>query len=261
MPLHLQIFIALIVGILLAAGLTYVEPATKALTLDISRVIGNLFLNALKAVALPLVVVTLIAGIGNLNQRLGRLGALAISRFRFRGRASFVLALLLLVGPSWQILKSVSAFTVAHSITLAFAALGVIRFPSAVIETLVALSIVFVACELLPRPGREDTLTRRYPWVIAFVFGLLHGFAFAGALAQIGLPQGAAPQALLLFNVGVEIGQLIFIAGAVGVIVALKTLSGRLPDRALAVARATPAYVIGACATYWFIERLVAAVA
>ena len=79
MPLHRQIFIALIVGILLAAGLNYVEPATKALTLEISRVIGNLFLNALKAVALPLVVVTLIAGIGNLNQRLGRLGALAIS--------------------------------------------------------------------------------------------------------------------------------------------------------------------------------------
>ncbi len=173
----------------------------------------------------------------------------------------FVLALLLLVGPNWQILKSVSAFTVAHSITLAFAALGVIRFPSAMIETLVALSIVFVACELLPRPGRENTLTRRFPWVIAFVFGLLHGFAFAGALAQIGLPQGAAPQALLLFNVGVEIGQLIFIGGAVSVIIALKAVSGRFPDRALALARATPAYVIGACATYWFIERLVAAMA
>jgi hydrogenase/urease accessory protein HupE len=168
----------------------------------------------------------------------------------------FVLGLLLLIGPNWRIVKAVSAFTVAHSITLALAALGYIRFPSAVIEALVALSILFVAVELVPSRDRPPTLTRRHPWLIAFAFGLLHGMAFAGALAQIGLPPHAAPAALFLFNVGVEIGQLLFIAAALGTIFALRALRRRSGFPADALARLGPAYAIGGFAAYWLIERL-----
>ena len=170
----------------------------------------------------------------------------------------FVLGLLLLIGTSWRIVKAVTAFTVAHSITLALAALGFVKFPSAVIEALVALSIVFVASELL---STRDTLTRRQPWMIAFVFGLLHGLAFAGALANIGLPPHAEPMALFLFNVGVEIGQLAFITVAVGVIFALRAVRNRLTFDTSTFARLAPAYAIGGCAAYWLIERVIAAVA
>ncbi len=171
----------------------------------------------------------------------------------------FVLGLLLLIGPTWQVVKAISAFTVAHSITLALAALGYVRFPSALIEALVALSIVFVACELVPVPGREDTLTRRHPWIIAFAFGLLHGLAFAGALAQIGLPPKATPQALLLFNVGVELGQLMFIAAAIAAMRLFAIAERRMAWARPAWAHAAPAYVIGGLASYWLIERTLAA--
>ena len=169
----------------------------------------------------------------------------------------FVLGLLLLIGPSWRIVKAVSAFTVAHSLTLALAALGYIHFPPAVIEALVALSIVFVAVELVPAKDRPPSISRKYPWLIAFTFGLLHGMAFAGALAQIGLPPGAAPAALFLFNFGVEIGQLAFIAVALGVILALRPLRRRAPFDTSALARLAPAYAIGGFACYWLIDRLV----
>lgn len=171
----------------------------------------------------------------------------------------FVLGLLLLVGPNRQLVKAITAFTVAHSITLALAALGYIAFPSAVIEALVALSIVFVACELAAGPERRDTLTRRRPWLIAFAFGLLHGMAFAGALAQIGLPPKAAPQALLLFNLGVEIGQVTFIAAVLLVLaIARRTPAARyLRDPRLSIV--APAYVIGGLAAYWLIERILTA--
>jgi hydrogenase/urease accessory protein HupE len=172
---------------------------------------------------------------------------------------SFVLGLLLLVGIGWRIVKAVTAFTVAHSLTLTAAALGIVRVPSAVIECLVALSILFVAAELLPRPGRERTITRRYPWIIAFVFGLLHGFAFAGALAEVGLPVGAVPASLFLFNVGVEIGQLMFIGAAVAAILALRWARARIRFDLSAPARVVPPYVIGGFAAFWFIERLGAA--
>jgi hydrogenase/urease accessory protein HupE len=147
----------------------------------------------------------------------------------------FVFGMLLLVGVGWRIVKAVSAFTVAHSITLTAAALGFVHVPSAVIECLVALSIVFVAAELLPRPGRELTLTRRHPWLIAFVFGLLHGFAF------------------------VEIGQLMFIAAAVAAIYALRWLRAHIRLDLTTPARLAPPYVIGSFAAFWFIERLTAA--
>jgi hypothetical protein len=170
----------------------------------------------------------------------------------------FVLGLLLLVGPNWRLVKAVSAFTVAHSLTLALAALGFVHFPSAIIEALVALSIVFVACELVPVPGRPESLTHRHPWLIAFAFGLLHGLAFAGALAEVGLPRGAEVQALLLFNVGVEIGQLMFVAVALAAIWALRQVRRRLPYDSVAFARIAPAYVIGGFAAFWLIERIFA---
>ena len=171
----------------------------------------------------------------------------------------FVLGLLLLIGPGWQVVKAISAFTVAHSITLAIAALGYLAFPSAAIEALVALSILFVACELVRTTG-EPTLARRWPWLIAFTFGLLHGLAFAGALAEIGLPPDGAPLALLLFNVGVEIGQLAFIAAALGVMSLVRPLLRRLPDRTGQLVRMVPAYVIGGVSAYWLIERTLAAI-
>ena len=171
----------------------------------------------------------------------------------------FVLGLLLLIGPNWRVVKAITAFTAAHSITLALAALGYVRAPSALIEALVALSIVFVACELVPVAGREDTLTRRKPWIIAFAFGLLHGLAFAGALREIGLPPRAAPQALFLFNMGVEIGQLMFIVAAVAAMRLYAIVERRLALHRPAWAQAAPAYVIGGLASYWLIERTLAA--
>lgn len=171
----------------------------------------------------------------------------------------FVLGLLLLVGINWRIVKAVTAFTAAHSLTLAAAALGWVHVPSSVVEALVALSIVFVALELVRPADAEPTLTRRHPWVVAFAFGLLHGLAFAGALAEIGLPPNGVVASLFLFNVGVEIGQLMFIAVAVAAILALRRLRGRLAWDSRALARLAPPYAIGAFATFWFIERLTVA--
>lgn len=172
----------------------------------------------------------------------------------------FVLGLLLLIGPNWRLVKAITGFTVAHSLTLALAALGYIRFPTAAIEALVALSILFVALELLPARRAADGLAQRRPWLVAFVFGLLHGMAFAGVLADIGLPPGAAPQALLLFNVGVEIGQLIFIGAVLAVMwIGRRILTVRhqtLPPWA----PIAPAYLIGGLAAYWLIERTVTAI-
>jgi hypothetical protein len=170
----------------------------------------------------------------------------------------FVLGLLLLIGPSWRLVKAITAFTLAHSITLALAALGFVRFPSAIIEALVALSIVFVASELARPADAPQTLARRHPWLIAFSFGLLHGLAFAGALAQVGLPPGAEPRALFLFNVGVEIGQLTFIAAALGVMALVRQLSPRLASETGVFARLAPAYAIGGAAAFWLIERIAA---
>jgi len=124
----------------------------------------------------------------------------------------FVLALLLLVRGVRRVVVTVTAFTLAHSITLAGATLGFVHMPGPPIEAVIALSIVFVALEIIHSRRGKPGLTEQYPWIVAFTFGLLHGFGFAGALAQIGLPQSSIPIALLFFNVGVEIGQLLFIA-------------------------------------------------
>jgi hypothetical protein len=165
----------------------------------------------------------------------------------------FVLGLLLLTGPRWSLVKAVTAFTAAHSLTLAASALGWVSPPSSVVEALVALSIVFLAVELARGP-QSGTLTRRHPWMVALVFGLLHGFAFAGALAEVGLPRDDLVPALFLFNVGVELGQLLFVAAAVAAMwVAARILR---PAAAPAPLRLAPAYGIGAFAAFWFLERV-----
>ena len=130
----------------------------------------------------------------------------------------FVLALLILVKGWRELIGTITAFTVAHSITLAAATLGFVQAPPKPVEATIALSIVFVACEIVHRRQGRSGLTETWPWVIAFSFGLLHGLGFAGALREVGLPQNAIPLALLFFNVGVELGQLLFISVVMAVI-------------------------------------------
>jgi hydrogenase/urease accessory protein HupE len=168
----------------------------------------------------------------------------------------FVFGLLLLVGRSWTLLKTITAFTIAHSVTLAATAFGWLHIRSSVVEALVALSIVVLAVEMVRRQQGRTGLTSQYPWVIAFLFGLLHGCAFAGALAEVGLPQEHIPLALFLFNVGVEIGQLLFIAAAT----AFLWLAGRWVNSGPAWGRFPVPYAIGGFSSYWFIERFLIAI-
>lgn len=163
----------------------------------------------------------------------------------------FVLALLLITKGFSRIVKTITAFTIAHSITLSLSALGLIGFPSGPVEALIALSILFLAVELVHYHKGKKGLTVRYPWVIAFIFGLLHGFGFAGALMEIGLPQSAIPVSLLFFNLGVEIGQLIFIAIMLGVVWNLVKLIP-MPKWSLKI----PSYSIGGIAAFWLIDRI-----
>ncbi len=164
----------------------------------------------------------------------------------------FVLALLILVVGWRRLVGTITAFTVAHSLTLAAATLGFVHVPTPPVEAVIALSIAFIATEIVySRQGRPG-LTRRRPWVVAFTFGLLHGFGFAGALSELGLPQQAIPVALFFFNVGVELGQLLFIGlAAVLVAAASQAVTPRFPW-----AWRLPPYAIGSLATFWLIERV-----
>ena len=140
----------------------------------------------------------------------------------------FVLALFILVKGTGRLIATITAFTVAHSLTLAGATLGFVHVPGPPVEAAIALSIVFVAAEIVhSRQGRIG-LTERFPWIVAFTFGLLHGFGFASALSEVGLPQSAIPVALLFFNVGVEIGQLFFIASIFAVIALARQVTQRI---------------------------------
>ena len=165
----------------------------------------------------------------------------------------FVLALVMIVGFNRRLLWTVTAFTLAHSITLALATLGVIHVPRPPVEAVIALSIVFVASEIVQKQRGRDGLATKQPWLVAFAFGLLHGLGFAGALAEIGLPANSIPLALLFFNVGVEIGQLLFIAAVLAATAMLSRLAARMDRRRVAI---TSAYLIGGIASYWAIERI-----
>lgn len=162
----------------------------------------------------------------------------------------FVLALLMIVEGWRKLVVTVTAFTLAHSITLAAATLGLVKVPQAPVEAVIALSILFVAAEIIHWRQGKPGITWRKPWLVAFTFGLLHGFGFAGALTEIGLPEHAIPLALLFFNLGVEAGQLLFIA----VVVLAWSLLRRItwPEWAWRV----PVYGIGTMAAYWTIERI-----
>ena len=170
----------------------------------------------------------------------------------------FVLALLILVKGTRRLIATVTAFTVAHSLTLAGATLGVVHVPGPPVEAAIALSIVFVATEIVHSRQAKAGLTERFPWIVAFTFGLLHGFGFAGALNEVGLPQSAIPVALLFFNVGVEIGQLLFIASVFTVMALARQITRRIGMSQPAWAWRVPPYVIGSVAAFWIIQRIAA---
>ena len=164
----------------------------------------------------------------------------------------FVLALLLIVGPTKRLLWAITSFTLAHSLTLAAATLGLVWVPGPPVEAIIALSILFLAGELLKVKRNKPSLTANYPWLVAFTFGLLHGLGFAGALADIGLPEHEIPLALLMFNVGVELGQLTFVLSVLAVMLLLKKLFRDWPNWTGQL----PAYFIGSTASFWLIERV-----
>jgi hydrogenase/urease accessory protein HupE len=163
----------------------------------------------------------------------------------------FILALIIITRGGWKLVKTVTAFTVSHSITLTAATLGFVHVPQAPVEAVIALSIVFVACEIVH--GRQDRpgLTERWPWIVALTFGLLHGLGFAGALSEVGLPPGHIPLALLFFSVGVEVGQLLFIAAVLALVALVRRIRVPFPRWAELAAP----YAIGIVAMFWVIQR------
>ena len=167
----------------------------------------------------------------------------------------FVIGLLFLVGFNKRLLLTITAFTIAHSLTLASSALGLLTLRSPPVEASIALSILLVAGEAL---RQRATLARRWPALVAFVFGLVHGLGFAGALQEIGLPDKHLAVALLTFNLGVEFGQLLTVAAAWLLCLALRRWPGLLP---LQQARTSALYAIGSLAAYWSLARIVAIVA
>ena len=166
----------------------------------------------------------------------------------------YILGMLFLVHGWRRILATMSAFTATHSLTLSAAALGWVHVPQPPVEACIALSIVFVAREIVEARHGRPGLTAQWPWVVSFTFGLMHGFGFAGALAEVGLPQKAIPIALLFFNVGVEIGQILFVAGVLTLVAVVARTRLRWPVWAHAV----PPYAIGTLAMFWVIQRVIA---
>ena len=164
----------------------------------------------------------------------------------------FVLALVILVDGARRLFWTITAFTAAHSLTLAAATLGWVHVPPPPVEASIALSIVFLATEIMHARAGRPGLTYRRPWIVAFLFGLLHGLGFAGALSEVGLPANAIPVALLFFNVGVEIGQLLFITAVLAVMAGARRV--RLPRNEWSWK--LPVYAIGTVAAYWTIDRI-----
>lgn len=164
----------------------------------------------------------------------------------------FVLGLLLIVSNGRRLFKTVTAFTLAHSLTLAIATLGFASAPLEPLNAAIALSILFLGPEVARVWRGETSLTIRYPWVVAFLFGLLHGFGFASGLSTTGMPHGELPFALLWFNVGVELGQIAFIGVCLGMMKAFHVLEMRWPRWVQRV----PGYAVGVCGAFWTIQRV-----
>lgn len=165
----------------------------------------------------------------------------------------FVLGLMLLVKKRARLIWTITAFTIAHSITLALATLQIIKVSSTFTESAIALSIVFLAIEILNHKKGKNGLAFRYPWIVSFLFGLLHGLGFASALSDLGLPFGDIPLSLFLFNIGVEIGQIAFVFIVLLVLALIRKTHFPLPKLAYNL----PAYLIGTLSMFWFIERII----
>jgi hypothetical protein len=164
----------------------------------------------------------------------------------------FVLALLLIIPNLWMLFKTITAFTLAHSVSLALATLGVVNMPGAPTEAVIALSILFLAVEIVHSREGRVTFTEKYPWAVALAFGLVHGLGFAGALAEVGLPEREIPLALLMFNVGVETGQILFVCAVLLLIALLRRVPVRWPAGSW---RLMP-YAIGCTAAFWTVQRI-----
>ena len=168
----------------------------------------------------------------------------------------YILSMLLLVKGWKRIIGVMTAFTLTHSLTLTAAALGWVNVPSKPVEACIALSILFVTSEIVRARQGFAGLTQKWPWVISFSFGLLHGFGFAGALSEVGLPERAIPVALLCFNIGVEIGQLLFVAAFFAILLVIRELARRVELPQPTWLWRVPPYAIGSVAAFWFIQRL-----
>lgn len=168
----------------------------------------------------------------------------------------YIVGMLLLVRGWKRVIATMSAFTATHSLTLTGAALGWVHVPQRPVEACIALSILFVASEGVRVQQGRGGLTQRWPWIVSFSFGLLHGFGFAGALSEVGLPQKAIPVALLFFNLGVEVGQLVFIAALFAILIVGRELSTRTARPVPSWARRVATYAIGTVAAFWFIQRV-----
>jgi hypothetical protein len=163
----------------------------------------------------------------------------------------FVLGLLILTQGGWRLVKTVTAFTVSHGVTLTLATLGYVHVPQRPVEAVIALSIVFVAAEIVHGRAGRPGITARAPWIVALTFGLMHGLGFAGALSEVGLPQAHIPTALLFFSLGVEVGHLLFIGAVLSVVALGRRLRWPVPGWLGLV----PAYAIGAVAMFWVFQR------
>jgi hydrogenase/urease accessory protein HupE len=171
----------------------------------------------------------------------------------------FVLALIIITGGGWKLVKTVTAFTVSHSITLTLATLGYVHIPQKPVEAIIALSIVFVAAEIIRGRQGKPGLTASAPWIVAFLFGLMHGLGFASGLKDAGLPVAHIPTALLFFSIGVEIGHFLFI----GLVLMVFAFLMRMASKLSVLNRYTQTgiqlflpYVIGSIAMFWMIQRI-----
>ena len=167
----------------------------------------------------------------------------------------YVLALVIIVPNLWMLLKTITAFTLAHSVTLALATLGFVNVPSGPTEAVIALSIVFLAVEIIRKRQGKYTLAAAYPWIVAMIFGLVHGLGFAGALSEVGLPQHEIPLALLMFNVGVELGQIVFVFVVPAILAILRFVMVKAPKLEPIGRWNLVPYAIGCVAAFWTIER------
>ncbi len=195
-----------------------------------------------------------IGGPGSVVQRIAAYARLGIQHIALGvDHLLFVLGLLLIVSSPMMLLKTITSFTLAHSITLGIATLGFANAPALPLNAVIALSILFLGPEIVRVWRGETSFTIRHPWVVAFAFGLLHGFGFASGLTAMGLPQTEIPLALLFFNVGVELGQLAFVLFVLALVRSFRTLEIRWPRWA----ELFPGYAVGTLGAFWFIQRTV----